>query len=330
MKVLEEFLKPTQKTLFKMLRKMYGNNAYVSEKNFILVQGDAPIMLLAHLDTVHSEPVRTICKSKDKNILMSPQGIGGDDRCEVYALVKIHELAPKKPWLLFTCDEEVGGLGANNFCLMHKHGKLPEGVDKLKCLVEINRKGSCDAVYYDCGNLEFERYVTGKGFVTSYGSFSDISVIAPELGVAAVNLSSGYYNAHTQHEYIVRSELENTIEQVVEMVADAAKDNFPKYSYVKKVYAPVKTYDWYRGYFRNDKKLYENSLVLRSEAEPLEEEDTLKKLPSEYEQIYYELLETYSAEELELLREQHGDQILYQIYIDDYGPFYAEQDRGVI
>lgn len=330
MKVLEEFLKPTQKSLFKMLRKMYGNKAYVSEKNFILVRGEVPIMLLAHLDTVHSEPVRTICKSKDKNVLMSPQGIGGDDRCGVYALVKIYELAPKKPWLLFTCDEEVGGLGANNFCLMHEHGKLPKGVNNLKCLVEIDRKGSRDAVYYSCDNLEFEKYITGKGFVTSYGSFSDISVIAPELGVAAVNLSSGYYNAHTQHEYIVRSELESTIEKVCEMVADAAKDDFLKYSYVKKVYTPVKSYDWYGDYFRNDKKLYENSLVLRSEVDSLEEEDTLKKLPSEYEQIYDELLETYSAEELELLRKEHGDQILYQIYIDEYGPFYAEQDRRVI
>ena len=181
MKVLEEFLKPTQKGLFKMLRKMYGNNAYVSEKNFILVHGDAPIMLVAHLDTVHGEPVRIICKSKDKNFLMSPQGIGGDDRCGVYAIAKIHELAPKKPWLLFTCDEEVGGLGANNFCFLHKHGKLPKGVDEMKCLVEIDRRVSHDAVYYSCDNLEFERYVTGKGFVTACGSFSDISVIVWRL-----------------------------------------------------------------------------------------------------------------------------------------------------
>ena len=27
------------------------------------------------------------------NILSSPQGIGGDDRCGVYALVKVHELS---------------------------------------------------------------------------------------------------------------------------------------------------------------------------------------------------------------------------------------------
>lgn len=54
-------------------------------------------MLLAHLDTVYIKLVRTICKSKDKNVLMSPQGIGGDDRCGVYILVKTYELFNKKP-----------------------------------------------------------------------------------------------------------------------------------------------------------------------------------------------------------------------------------------
>ena len=39
---------------------------------------------------------------------MSPQGIGGDDRCGVFALQSIYAAAKKKPWLLFTCDEETG------------------------------------------------------------------------------------------------------------------------------------------------------------------------------------------------------------------------------
>ena len=108
-----------------MLRKMYKGKAYVSENNFILVRGEAPTMLLAHLDTVYIELVRTICKSKDKNVLMSPQGIGGDDRCGVYVLVKTYELVNKKSWLLFTCNEETGGFGASTFCKAHRSLKLP-------------------------------------------------------------------------------------------------------------------------------------------------------------------------------------------------------------
>ena len=81
-------------------------------------------MLVAHLDTVHEESVRDICTTADGNILMSPQGIGGDDRCGVFALVKIYKSAQLKPWLLFMCDEEVGGIGAKAFCRAHKQHKL--------------------------------------------------------------------------------------------------------------------------------------------------------------------------------------------------------------
>ena len=130
MRTLEDFLKPSQKELFGRLCKMYTNAAVCGGK-YILVPGEAPVLLVAHLDTVHQQPVRQICKTGNGNILMSPQGIGGDDRCGVYALVKVHRTAEKKPWLLFTCDEEIGGVGARKFCEHHKKGKLPKELDGL-------------------------------------------------------------------------------------------------------------------------------------------------------------------------------------------------------
>ena len=235
MKTLEHFIYPTQKKLFKALCLKYNGKAIGTKGQFVLVEGTAPVMLVAHLDTVHVQPVRDICKSDDGNILMSPQGIGGDDRCGVYALATVYELACEKPWLLFTCDEEIGGHGADYFCRAHAQGLLPVELDSLKFIVEIDRRGSSDAVYYDCDNPEFEDYISGKGFKTAQGSFSDISLIAPELGTAAVNLSSGYHNAHTLHEYINRAELEHTIEKVCEMVADAALTDFPRFEYIERV-----------------------------------------------------------------------------------------------
>ena len=71
-----------------------------------------------------------------------------------------------------------------------------------------------------------------KGFQTEIGSFSDISIIAPALGIAAVNLSSGYYNAHTLHEYINRKHLDAVIQKIGEIIADASKEDFPRYEYV--------------------------------------------------------------------------------------------------
>lgn len=299
---LEDFLMPSQKVLYGKLRRMFKGTVISSKGSYVLVPGEAPIMLIAHLDTVHKEEVRQICKTQNGNILMSPQGIGGDDRCGVFALVKTHKVADKKPWLLFTCDEEIGGVGAEKFCEHHRRGKLPKEVDELKLLVEIDRKGEKDAVYYECGNEEFEEYITSKGFETNFGSFSDISVIGPELGIAAVNLSSGYYNAHTLHEYINRAHLITTIEKVISIVADAAVEGFPKYEYVD---ASDSEGGW----------SYSNwSSFLRHEYSGI-----LKKIPKEIYDDYESLLDYYTASELDEFREEYGDSIIHELFESELG-----------
>ena len=58
MKSLEEFLILTQKELFRALQNHYKGHTIIGENSYILVQGKAPIMLIAHLDTVHQNPVQ--------------------------------------------------------------------------------------------------------------------------------------------------------------------------------------------------------------------------------------------------------------------------------
>ena len=273
-----------------------------SKGNFILVKGVAPILLVAHLDTVHEEPVKEICTSEDGNILMSPQGIGGDDRCGVFALVNAYEHSPVKPYLLFTCHEEKGGLGARSF--VHCLNQLPTALSNLKCIVEIDRKGSTDAVYYDCANPDFESYINSKGFTTAIGSFSDISVIAPALGIAAVNLSSGYYNAHHLHEYINRKELDSTLATVVDIVSDSSRKDFPRFEYIEKITVP------------SSSNLY---FDLDSEAFTIP-----KDLPVEYHECYVALLDIYPVEQLEDWRKSFGDNIIWQTYIEEFDPFYSD------
>lgn len=300
MKNLEVFLTPTQGGLLKQLSKMY-RGAIVSNGNYLLVPGQAPVMLLAHLDTVHEEPVRTICRSSSGNLLMSPQGIGGDDRCGVYALVTVHTRSAVKPWLLFTCNEEVGGVGASVFCEHHRKGKLPKGLNDLKALIELDRKGRNDAVYYDCDNIDFEEYITGKGFCTNFGSFSDISLVAPELGVAAVNLSSGYYNAHTLHEYINRKQLTGTVNKVVQIVADAVNPDFPKYEYVSRFSSWDYGFNWLRDFDKN-----------------------LSKIPKDIRMEYKMLLDFYSPGELEEIRAEQGDRAILMLAESEFGDDYYD------
>lgn len=324
MKPLEDYLKPTQKELFAKLVSLYRGRTNVCKNKYILVRGEAPIMLVAHLDTVHKEPVKHICKSDSGNILMSPQGIGGDDRCGVYALTAVHEQAQVKPWLLFTCDEEIGGVGASAFCAKHKAGKTPKGLDDLKLIIEIDRKGKNDAVFYDCDNPEFEAYITSKGFQTEWGSFSDISYVAPELGVAAVNLSSGYYNAHTLHEYINRKQLNATVKKVLEIVTEAAQPGFPKYEYVSGTRF-LRSYLGWGGYRYWDDWDYRG---LGSAKAPAEEDDfdegevDMDSIPEDIRDEYFALLDFYSPEELESVRAEMGDAGISMLCQSEFGDDY--------
>lgn len=329
-----DYVMQTQKKLMGELRAKFKQitHTWYRKKSYLLVKGDAPIMLIAHLDTVHKEPVRIICKSEDGNIVMSPQGIGGDDRCGVYVICKVYETAKRKPWLLFTCDEEIGGIGAQDFADSYELGNfLPKELDNLKCLVEIDRKGRNDAVFYDCDNKDFEEYVLTKGFITQFGTYSDICSIAPILGVAAVNLSSGYYNAHTQHEYVNLKELEMTIERVRGIVNDSCKKSFPKYEYIEKVYPYKSTlgnyYSDYSGYWPKTTEgtnIYDKSHMDWLRYNTIYSQKSYivprypKDLPTDYYAMYDELLELYSEEDLNTYVQEFGVEIIKEIYHDEF------------
>ena len=308
----ENILKFSQKELYSWLRNMYRKKAVCCKGSYILVPGEAPIMLIAHLDTVHKEPVREICRSHNGNIIMSPQGIGGDDRCGVFALLCVYNTAKRKPWLLFTCDEEVGGIGAKVFSKHYRAGKLPKRINDLKLLVEIDRKGNNDAVYYNCANDDLETYITSKGYETDWGSYSDISTIAPELGVAAVNLSSGYYNAHTLHEYINLEHLNSTIGRVSEIVAEASQRDFPRYEYISAPIHSGRGLGWH-GCFGYTK-------MSSSDSE-------LNHIPPEIRNEYEELLDYYTASELDFIREEYGDMMILEMY-DNEIELYCGYDYG--
>ena len=221
-KELKDIIQMNQATLKEYLDLHLQDLGYttVNKKGFLYAEGDIPVLLVAHLDTVHSEKAEIICFSEDMRYVMSPQGIGGDDRCGVYMIMQL--IRDYKCHVLFCEDEEVGGRGANKFVA----SKLKPGVNFI---VEMDRRGSNDAVFYQCDNPDFTDFVLSFGFEENHGTFSDISVIAPPLNTAAVNISAGYYNEHRLHEYIDMLAVENNIRRIGEMImADSKHFEFIK------------------------------------------------------------------------------------------------------
>lgn len=209
---LIHILKKSQKALKQALAAELERLGYTDVRapdGFLYAAGELPVLLVAHLDTVHRERVNTICRSNDGRVLMSPEGIGGDDRAGVYMILSI--VRSRRCHVLFCEDEETGGQGAKAFT----RSKIRPAVNYI---VEMDRRGANDAVFYGCANAEFTDFICGFGFEEAQGSFSDISVLAPHLEVAAVNISAGYYNEHRLHESIDLEAVEYNISRIGQIV----------------------------------------------------------------------------------------------------------------
>lgn len=207
----------------------------IAEDGFVYAEGKFPVLLVAHMDTVHKSLVKKVI-DKD-GIISSPNGIGGDDRCGIYMILQIVKQINCS--VLFCEDEEIGGIGATKFT----ETKLAEELEeKFNYLIEFDRRGDKDAVFYECDNKDFEDFITKDFYKKAYGSYSDICTVAPVLKAAAVNLSCGYYKAHTTDEYVVWDEMQRSIAKAIKILNRTTEKD--KFEYIP---APISIND-YMGY----------------------------------------------------------------------------------
>ena len=177
------------------------------------------ICLVAHIDTFHSyyeERKKEVFFDSAKKVYWSPQGLGADDRAGVYAALEVFLSLPEslKPIILLTDGEEVGGTGAKAVC---KHRKNIDVLKKVSYFIQLDRKGSKEVVFYHHEPPSFRKHIKKHGFIESLGSFSDISILCPEFELCGANLSIGFYNEHTEKEFLRVNEMERTIKKVINM-----------------------------------------------------------------------------------------------------------------
>lgn len=206
---------------YQRLRKTHQNVYF--EDGFVYAEGTFPVLLVAHLDTVHKELPKNF-KFTEPDTLSSAQGIGGDDRCGIYMVFEV--IKRFNCSVLFCEDEEVGGIGAEKFIESDYSKSIYPNY-----IIEFDRRGENDAVFYNCDNQKFTDFITKEFYKEAYGTFSDISIIAPYVGRAAVNLSCGYYKAHTTDEYVVLSEMEASINAACDILARTTDND--KFEYIR-------------------------------------------------------------------------------------------------
>jgi hypothetical protein len=186
--------------------------------------------LIAHLDTVFSQPPRYIYEDTMQQVMWSPDGLGADDRAGVAAIITLIEL-DLRPSIIFTMEEETTAVGANAIVT-----DFPQPPANFKCLIELDRQGYNDCVFYNCDNRKFVDYICNFDFVEEYGTFTDISIIAPAWGIAAVNLSIGYLEEHSRTERLLLNSAAHTIAKVEAILKD---ESMPYFEYVPFVAKPI-------------------------------------------------------------------------------------------
>ena len=211
----------------------YGNIYYLDNEN-------APL-LSAHMDTVRKEAdfcIGAFLAESDSDNILSGGILGGDDKCGVYIILRALE-EKRKVNFIFSRDEEIGCLGIKAL-LKPKYVENKELTDKIRknclyCLV-LDRRGNSDIIcqenYY--GTKEFEKKLQeisdagGFGYKPAKGFCSDANTIKEFVSTA--NLSVGYFNPHSQSEYIVKSDLQKAYDYTI-VIIDSITDKFEPLTY---------------------------------------------------------------------------------------------------
>lgn len=239
-RLFEKLVSLTEKGMsHAMIQYLKGKyNDMIVTKDYIVAKGTIPIALVAHMDTVFKSPVQDLYYDQRKGVLWSPQGLGADDRAGIFAIIKILQEG-FRPSIILTTGEEEGGLGACALC--DAYPECP--ISGLKYLIQLDRHGSNDCVFYDCYCPEFVEYVESFGFCERYGSFTDISFLMPEWNIVGVNLSVGYEDEHSKQEILYINYLFDTIKKVKKMLSETEIPDF-KYD---EIVAPGGTMWWRRA-----------------------------------------------------------------------------------
>jgi hypothetical protein len=211
-KTLVQIHKATVSELFDHFASL--SKTSIRGEDFILVPGSTRMpLLVAHADTVHRQLPDMILVDETKGILSSPTGLGADDRAGVYAILTLWENLSPKPGLLLCDKEESGGIGAYNASY-----DIYDQLQEYPFYVEIDRKGSGEAVFYNYEHQEFISYIESFGFKEEYGIFSDVTTLGTETKKCSVNLSAGYELAHTLGEYLRLGALEYTVKHAKKLM----------------------------------------------------------------------------------------------------------------
>jgi di/tripeptidase len=149
--------------------------------------------------------------------------LGGDDKCGLFIAFEVARLLPKQPLkILFTVQEEEGCIGIQHFIKEN-----PSWFDDVDYSLTIDRRGGDNLLWTQLGKFsctkEFAAKLAYIGIISGIpvkvqdGSVADVIYIRT-LVKNSINLSAGYYEPHSEKEYVDIGDVKKIVKWVVNII----------------------------------------------------------------------------------------------------------------
>lgn len=199
-----------------------GNNPL---ERYVFIPGTRKdrIVLVSHADTIWDKSYTSI-NVENHNIIFEngifkssnpDYGIGADDRAGCALLWALKDSGHS---ILITDGEEKGKIGAN--FLKTQNAKLFKQLNQHRYMLELDWKATNCSLFNQVDNTKkFKKYIESDlGFVDSkLKGGTDLQILC--RNICGANLGVGYHNHHTNKEFLVLSEWENTLTVLREFLA---------------------------------------------------------------------------------------------------------------
>jgi di/tripeptidase len=249
--------------------KTYGIDYYTDKKgNIYLTKGMLDSTdeyfpcVVSHMDTVHRSH-RTLIENKVRLTIKEDNlgwltahhpetdkqtGIGGDDKCGVYVCLELFKNFDKLKGAFFV-EEEIGMLGSKE-----SDDKFFENVGYA---IQFDAPSS-NWISEVCSGVklfdeDFKNEIKGVLNESGYNKFSidpftDVNQLAKKYDFNCLNLGCGYYRQHSDSEFVVISEVEDSLVAGVNLISKLSNK---KYIHKKVEVKPILNESYSNGHYSN-------------------------------------------------------------------------------
>ena len=213
-----------QRFIKKELAKMNLQSTADKYGNLYVTKGDAELYptMVCHIDTVHDINNNVEIVQIDDKLLaidrhtLKRYGIGGDDKVGIYITLQMLKRFDNFKAVFFL-DEEAGCVGSEKADFTYFNDST--------IVLECDRRGISDFVTSISGTtLSNDELQNDISYILKKydrkcvsGGITDVGEIAENNTVQVANMSCGYYDPHTDNEYIIIPEVEATKQMCYEI-----------------------------------------------------------------------------------------------------------------